>query len=85
MNEKCYSKLFRCSAVFLVLEVPTAILEQLWTAPELLRAENNHTKRLSMLASGDIYAFGIILHEIFGRQGPFGDTLLDPLGKDIIY
>lgn len=40
---------------------------QLWKAPELLRNQ-------TMLGNQktDIYAFGIILHEIVGRHGPFG-------------
>lgn len=40
----------------------------LWTAPELLtayRLPRNGTKE------GDIYSFGIILHEIFYRMGTF--------------
>lgn len=40
---------------------------QLWKAPELLR---NPT--LLGNQKTDIYAFGIILHEIIGRHGPFG-------------
>ncbi|KAK3879434.1 hypothetical protein Pcinc_015987, partial [Petrolisthes cinctipes] len=40
----------------------------LWRAPELLRAgiEAPVTKE------GDVYSFAIILHEIIGRQGPYG-------------
>ncbi|XP_044257386.1 atrial natriuretic peptide receptor 2-like [Tribolium madens] len=41
---------------------------QLWTAPELLRNENpppNGTRE------GDIYSFGMIMHEIIVRQGVF--------------
>ena len=40
----------------------------LWTAPELLsayRLPRNGTKE------GDVYSFGIILHEIFYRMGTF--------------
>ena len=42
--------------------------KQLWRAPELLRAE-----QLRGTQKGDIYAFGIILFEIYGRSGPYGE------------
>ncbi|XP_042904923.1 receptor-type guanylate cyclase Gyc76C [Parasteatoda tepidariorum] len=47
----------------------------LWKAPELLRfpTENRYGSPKS-----DVYAFGIILHEIIARQGPFGSTDLTP-------
>jgi class 3 adenylate cyclase len=40
---------------------------QLWKAPELLRDHNMTGNQKT-----DVYAFGIILHEILGRCGPFG-------------
>lgn len=40
---------------------------QLWKAPELLRDEHMIGNQKT-----DVYAFGIILHEIIGRHGPFG-------------
>jgi class 3 adenylate cyclase/ABC-type branched-subunit amino acid transport system substrate-binding protein len=40
---------------------------QLWKAPELLRDPNMIGNQKT-----DVYAFGIILHEILGRCGPFG-------------
>ncbi|KFM64383.1 Guanylate cyclase 32E, partial [Stegodyphus mimosarum] len=48
----------------------------LWKAPELLRFPS-----VNPFGSpkGDVYAFGIILHEIIARQGPFGSTDLTPL------
>jgi len=40
---------------------------QLWKAPELLRNPTMIGNQKT-----DVYAFGIILHEIIGRHGPFG-------------
>ncbi|XP_026725364.1 guanylate cyclase 32E-like isoform X2 [Trichoplusia ni] len=45
----------------------------LWRAPELLR-EPNPPPRGSQ--KGDVYSFGIILYEILGRNGPWGDSNL---------
>jgi len=40
----------------------------LWTAPELLCNPDNYPKGSK---EGDVYSFGIVLHEIFYRMGPF--------------
>ncbi|XP_047529758.1 guanylate cyclase 32E-like [Vanessa atalanta] len=45
----------------------------LWRAPELLREPNPHPRGSQ---KGDVYSFGIILYEILGRNGPWGDTNL---------
>ncbi|XP_059220787.1 guanylate cyclase 32E [Stomoxys calcitrans] len=43
----------------------------LWKAPELLR---DATMPMRGTQKGDVYSFGIILYEIIGRKGPWGDT-----------
>ncbi|XP_072932274.1 guanylate cyclase 32E-like [Epargyreus clarus] len=45
----------------------------LWRAPELLRDPNPPPRGTQ---KGDVYSFGIILYEILGRNGPWGDTNL---------
>ena len=44
----------------------------LWKAPEILRDSLAHGT-----PKGDVYSFGIILYEIFGRAGPYGDTIVE--------
>ncbi|OQV25888.1 Speract receptor [Hypsibius exemplaris] len=51
----------------------------LWTAPELLRAENPPPGGSK---SGDVYSFAIVLFEVYGRSGPFGKT--DMSARDIV-
>lgn len=45
----------------------------LWKAPELLKDDKMPIRGTQ---KGDSYSFGIILFEIYGRQGPYGDTVL---------
>lgn len=44
-------------------------VDLLWTAPEILTNPDQYPKGSK---EGDVYGFGIILHEIFYRMGPFG-------------
>ncbi|XP_041363434.1 receptor-type guanylate cyclase Gyc76C-like [Gigantopelta aegis] len=45
----------------------------LWKAPELLQSDPFKGSQ-----KADVYAFGIILHEIYGRVGPFGFCGISP-------
>ena len=46
-----------------------------WRAPEHIR---NTVIKGSQ--KGDVYSFGIILHEMFGRAGPYGFSNMSPKG-----
>ncbi|KAH8417160.1 hypothetical protein KR222_005193, partial [Zaprionus bogoriensis] len=56
----------------------------LWTAPELLRLENQRSPEGTQ--KGDVYSFGIIVHEITTRQGPFylGNCVPEKTPQEII-
>ncbi|XP_044272562.1 guanylate cyclase 32E [Tribolium madens] len=47
----------------------------LWRAPELLRDPSPPPRGTQ---KGDVYSFGIVLYEIIGRRGPWGDTNVEP-------
>ncbi|XP_050335599.1 atrial natriuretic peptide receptor 1 isoform X2 [Bactrocera neohumeralis] len=55
-----------------------------WTAPELLKIGNDRPPEGTQ--KGDVYSFGIIVHEITTRQGPFylGKTEIEKSPKEII-
>ncbi|XP_075146651.1 atrial natriuretic peptide receptor 1 isoform X2 [Haematobia irritans] len=57
----------------------------LWTAPELLKMENNRPPEGTQ--KGDVYSFAIIVHEISTRQGPFylGKLEDEKSPQEIIY
>ncbi|XP_073831869.1 atrial natriuretic peptide receptor 2 isoform X2 [Musca autumnalis] len=57
----------------------------LWTAPELLKMENNRPPEGTQ--KGDVYSFAIIVHEISTRQGPFylGKMEEEKSPQEIIY
>ncbi|XP_013413758.1 guanylate cyclase 32E [Lingula anatina] len=45
----------------------------LWRSPELLR-----TRNVWGTQKGDVYSFAIIMYEVHGRNGPFGNCTLPP-------
>ncbi|GAB1609518.1 hypothetical protein Ahia01_001237600, partial [Argonauta hians] len=51
----------------------------LWRAPELLRAKGSPSCGTQ---SGDVFSFAVILYEVYGRKGPYGDSEFSP--KEII-
>lgn len=51
----------------------TDIHNGLWSAPELLRNPYAPTRGTQ---KGDVYSFGVLLYEIIGRNGPWGETNL---------
>jgi hypothetical protein len=56
------------------------ILEQIWTAPELLRNSNVPPRGTQ---KGDVYSFALIFHEMLYRKGAFyrgEDECPDPKG-----
>lgn len=53
----------------------------LYRAPEFLR---DSSPPAGGSQKGDVYSFGIVLFEIIGRQGPWGNTNLSHLGEYII-
>ncbi|KAG7169412.1 Guanylate cyclase 32E-like 3 [Homarus americanus] len=46
--------------------------KKLWVAPELLRATGEHPRGTQ---KGDVFSFAVILYEVVGRAGPWGDLL----------
>lgn len=53
----------------------------LWKAPEILRDPSTPARGTQ---KGDVYSFGIVLYEIIGRKGPWGDTTYTRDGKPLL-
>ncbi|CAI4231752.1 unnamed protein product [Auanema sp. JU1783] len=57
--------------------------EDLWTSPELLRWSTGLGQCSAVIVQkADIYSLAILLYEIFGRVGPWGDEPMEP--RDIV-
>lgn len=59
----------------------------LWTAPEILRIIPTNMAELprEMAQRADIYSLGTLLYEIYGRQGPYGDDLIDTSREELLH
>ncbi|CAH2013101.1 unnamed protein product [Acanthoscelides obtectus] len=53
------------------------VKRMLYRAPELLRDPSPPSRGTQ---KGDVYSFGIVLYEILGRKGPWGNIDLEPEG-----
>ena len=42
-----------------------------WTAPELLHTMDGIKSQFTKTQNGDVYSYGIILHEILSRDEPY--------------
>ncbi len=74
--ESNYSRFINCSLrnAKKHWDHPVDAQSLLWTAPEILRklvGENDKRSQFYGTQKSDIYSFGIILHEIIFRKGPF--------------
>ncbi|PAV62468.1 hypothetical protein WR25_08587 [Diploscapter pachys] len=57
--------------------------DDLWTAPELLRWSTGLGQCSNLLVQkADVYSVGILLYELFGKNGPWGDEPMEP--KNIV-
>ena len=73
LHIQCQCRATTCHLIYLIFQqiLPVRfVLELLWKAPELLRNPNRDPTGTQ---KGDVYAFGLILYEMFGRKGPWGD------------
>lgn len=74
-------KLFSIFKLYLIHRAELELKRSLTMAPELLRDPYRPARGSQ---KGDIYSFGILLYEMIGRKGSWGETAYTKEGRNVL-